>query len=228
MRQPRHPVALALLRLAGVPVAAPSANTFSHTSPTTAAHVLDDLDGRIDAVLDGGPAAVGVESTVVELEAGGRALVYRPGAITLAMLESVLGPARARLYSPGSTQENGTALPSPGLALRHYAPRARLLLWQARKPEPEASAGFAAWIETQAALTTGRVGVMLPADWQPSAAPLVFPWGPWSDLETLAQRLFIGLRELDSRGAAAILCPLPASEGVGLAIQDRLFKAAKS
>ena len=89
VRMPAHPVAHALISAAGVPIAAPSANRFGHTSPTTAAHVLEDLDLRIDAILDGGPATVGLESTVLDPAAR---IIYRPGAITPAMLEPILGP----------------------------------------------------------------------------------------------------------------------------------------
>src|SRR5260370_1339798 len=120
VRVPRHPVALALLRAVGVPVAAPSANRFMHTSPTTAAHVLADLDGRIDCVLDGGPCEVGVESTVLDLTSE-PPRVLRPGGVTLEALREALpeveGPQETAL-APIS----GAAL-APGQMERHYAPR---------------------------------------------------------------------------------------------------------
>ncbi len=127
VRMPAHPVALELIRLAGVPVAAPSANRFGHTSPTTAAHVLADLDGRIDAVLDGGPTAVGVESTVAEVE-DDEVVVYRPGAIDSNDLMSVAGIGWVRRYEPTISNPAPESLPSPGVGLRHYAPRAKLIL----------------------------------------------------------------------------------------------------
>ena len=223
VRQPGHAVALELLRQAGVPVAAPSANTFSHTSPTTAQHVLNDLDGRIDAVLDGGPTAVGLESTVLELQGNG-AVVYRPGAVTLEMLEGVLGAGQVRLYAAPAQRSGEEALPSPGVGLRHYAPRARLVLVQVR--EPGASAVFAARVELEAQRTE-RLGLLLPEGWAAGAAAVVFDWGRWQDVETLARRLFTGLRWLDEEGVTTILCPLPGAGGLGLALQDRLMKAAK-
>ena len=226
VRQPGHPVALELLRQAGIPIAAPSANTFSHTSPTTARHVLDDLDGRIDAVLDGGPTAVGVESTVVELRAG-HAIIYRPGAVTLEMIETVLGPGHALHYQPTHAQQHARPLPSPGVGLRHYAPRARLILVQVASQQSETSLQLADCVRREAPHTP-RLGLMLPTGWDASIAPLVFPWGAWSDLDTLAGRLFTGLRELDQQGATAIVCPLPEDAGLGAAIRDRLQKAAKS
>lgn len=222
VRMPSHPLALALIRAAGVPIAAPSANRFGHTSPTTASHVLEDLDGRIDAVLDGGPTAVGVESTVLD---PGQApmLIYRPGAVTLEMIEAVGGTAR--VFRPAvAADENpsGTpsSMPSPGVGIRHYAPRAKLILVNGAA---ELSAG------AEELLRAGeRVGVMLPQGWAATAAAEVFSWGDWEDGQALAQRLFAGLRDLDARGVTVILCPLPEASGVGLAIRDRLEKAART
>ena len=123
---PTHPIALALIEAAGVPIAAPSANRFGRTSPTTAAHVLEDLDHRIDAILDGGPTTVGVESTVLD-PTQSPMILYRPGAITAAMLEPIAGPVT--LYQPPlQTAAEPQSLPSPGVGIRHYAPRAQLIL----------------------------------------------------------------------------------------------------
>ena len=116
---------MALIRAAGVPLAAPSANSFGRTSPTTAAHVLEDLDGRIDAVLDGGPTMVGVESTVLDV-CESPMVIYRPGAVTAEMIEAVAG--EVRVFRRLSASEVPESLPSPGVGLRHYAPRARLVL----------------------------------------------------------------------------------------------------
>lgn len=219
-RMPSHPLALALIRSAGVPIAAPSANRFGHTSPTTAAHVLDDLDGRIDAVLDGGPTEVGVESTVLDPEAR---IIYRPGAITPAMLEPILGAVQ--IFQPAATPADAPeSLPSPGVGIRHYAPRAKLVLVAdeaelQRKVEQLHAAGD--WDEK-------KIGIMLPAGWSVPAASEIFSWGDWTDPNALAQRVFLGLRELDARDATLILCPLPPATGVGLAIRDRLEKAART
>ena len=132
VRMPAHPVALELIRRAGVPVAAPSANRFGHVSPTTAEHVLDDLDGRIDAVLDAGPTMRGVESTVLDPI---KMMIYRPGAVTAEQIADVAGPVEV-FRSTNQLQETPTeALPSPGVGLKHYAPRARLVLVEAREAE---------------------------------------------------------------------------------------------
>ncbi|MGA9587363.1 MAG: L-threonylcarbamoyladenylate synthase, partial [Terracidiphilus sp.] len=120
IRMPAHPVAFEVIRQAGVPIAAPSANVFSHISPTTAAHVLEDLDGRIDAVIDAGPTRHGVESTVLD-PMQSPMMIYRPGAITAQQIRSVAGPVdyfKEQMLSADSTPQS---LPSPGAGLRHYA-----------------------------------------------------------------------------------------------------------
>ena len=221
VRMPRHPVALDLIRRAGVPVAAPSANRFGRTSPTTAGHVLEDLDGRIDAVLDGGPTEVGVESTVLDATAWPMVL-YRPGAVTAGMIERVCGVGSVRVYVPevkaGGDEVVPESLPSPGVGLRHYAPRARLVLVAVG----EWAAGMTA------AVSEGEVvGVMLPEGWEAGAGAEVYAWGDWGDAEMLARRLFNGLRVLDTRGVAVFGCPVPEGGGLRDALRDRLQKAAR-
>ncbi len=227
VRIPAHPVAQALLRAANVPVAAPSANTFGHISPTTAEHVLADLDGRIDAVLDGGATEVGLESTVAEVR-GDEVVIYRPGGVSLAEIEAVVGSGNAWVHMPEPSTEAPASLPSPGVGIRHYAPRARLVLVQedfARSRNP-LELSLVATIDLHAA-NAETVGVMLPDEWNASAADAVFRWGPWHQSETLAQRLYTGLRSLDDQGCTVIVCPLPNSDGIAAAIRDRLEKAAK-
>jgi len=248
VRSPAHPVALELIRQAGVPVAAPSANRFGHTSPTTAAHVLADLDGRIDAVLDGGPTRVGVESTVLDVVA--RA-IYRPGAVTAAMIEQVIGE-KVRVVSAAASEveeeadssatlrndkqglrndkqksrnnkqerrnDKGMGLVSPGMGMRHYAPRARLVLVEEQEEMLREIAKYPA----------AEVGVMLPDGWNAGGAGAVWRWGPWTDAATLARLLFAGLRMLDARGVKAIVCPVPTMDGLGDALRDRLEKAGSS
>jgi L-threonylcarbamoyladenylate synthase len=221
VRMPGHPVALSLIKAAGVPVAAPSANRFGRISPTTAAHVLEDLDGRIDAVLDGGSTAVGVESTVLDV---GEMLIYRPGAVTAAMIASVAGEVRifaATETAMAETVEDAApeSLPSPGVGLRHYAPRARLLLVDNEKEMRDTLLNLAGSGE--------HIGIMLPDGWNPGVKSHAFHWGPWGDHEILARRLFAGLRELDEQGVVVILCPMPGSGGLGDALRDRLQKAAR-
>jgi L-threonylcarbamoyladenylate synthase len=172
--------------------------------------VLEDLDGRIDAVLDGGPTTVGVESTVLDVAAR---VIYRPGGVAKEELERVLGPLE--VYRP-VVVERPESLPSPGVGIRHYAPRARLVLVS------EGGLGDAI-----GAVVGKRVGVMLPEGWDAARAAVVYQWGPWSDGEVLARRLFAGLRELDEAGVEVIVCPVPEMGGIGVAIRDRLEKAAR-
>ena len=227
VRMPAHPVALELIRRAGVPVAAPSANRFGHISPTTAQHVLDDLDGRIDAILDAGPSPRGVESTVLDPSTMPM-VIYRPGAVTAEQIREVAGPVEIFRDGAELSETPQEALPSPGVGLRHYAPRARLVLLEvAQFDAPLAKLG--ACLEEAVKNQPGeQLGVMLP---EGAAAPAaiakerVFLWGRWNDPEELAQRLYAGLRALDAAGCTVILCPLPAAEGIGAAIRDRLKKA---
>jgi len=216
IRMPSHTVAFDLIRRAGVPVAAPSANLFSRISPTTAAHVLEDLDGRIDAVLDAGPTPHGVESTVLNPNLSPM-IIYRPGAITSEEIARVGGAVE--LYQTEKLVETAAGLPSPGVGMRHYAPRARLVLVEA----PGKIAEVAALYEGE------HLGILWPED---MATPrglnaTVFPWGRWSAREEMARDLYAGLRELDARGCTVVLCPVPEDEGIGAAIRDRLQKAAR-
>lgn len=239
VRMPAHPVALELIRRARVPIAAPSANTFGHISPTTSVHVLEDLDGRIDAVLDAGAAEHGVESTVLD-PCQSPMLIYRPGAVTAEQIRKVAGAVE--IYSSSEPLREATpedriagtsgvrliaeldALPSPGVGLRHYAPRARLILLQAafedlRKRIDEVILG----------LSGERVGIMLPAELPtPAGGLVVFPWGRWSVPHEMARELYAGLRALDAAQCTVILCPMPPAEGIGAALRDRLRKAACS
>jgi L-threonylcarbamoyladenylate synthase len=222
VRVPSHPVALGLIRRAQVPVAAPSANRFGHISPTTAQHVLDDLDGRIDAILDAGPSPRGVESTVLDPSATPM-VIYRPGAVTAEQIREVAGPVEMARGAGGLPETPAKALPSPGVGIRHYAPRARLVLVEAPLAELSACLDAAAKSEPGEPL-----GVMLPEGVAAPAAiakKRVFLWGRWNAPEELAQRLYAGLRALDQEGCAVILCPLPPAEGIGAAIRDRLQKA---
>ncbi len=230
VRMPAHPVALALIAAVNLPIAAPSANRFGHTSPTTAQHVLEDLDGRIDLVLDGGPAWCGVESTVIEVR-DHQTILYRPGAIPAEEIESIAGPVV--WYQPqtiGATPPKPPeSLPSPGVDMRHYAPNARVIPLD--MGEHAGNGRLQRWLEAvQKQLnTTQKMGVLLPSSWPlpEGFAGIHFAWGSWEDDQELAQRLFAGLRTLDAMGADVILCPLPPNSGLGAAIRDRLLKAAR-
>jgi len=220
IRVPAHPVAQALLRAAATPVAAPSANLFSRPSPTRAAHVLEDLDGRIDLVLDGGPTQVGVESTVLDLS-GEVPTVLRPGAVTLDLLRPLLPDVRMRGEDAGAQEP----LRSPGLLTRHYSPRAPLTLYEGASP---AVLGRIA-DDIRAAQAAGRrVGVLLGDDDDLPVPGVVRPaLGRSDDAAAIAARLYAALRELDAAGVDEILArALPALDGLGAAIGDRLRRAA--
>ncbi|MGA2049960.1 MAG: L-threonylcarbamoyladenylate synthase [Terracidiphilus sp.] len=221
VRMPAHPVALALIRRAGVPVAAPSANLFGHTSPTTADHVLQDLDGRIDAVLDAGPTRHGIESTVLD-PCQSPMVIYRPGAVTAQQIQDIAGAVEVFRSATPLGEMPQSALPSPGVGLRHYAPKARLVLVGAPLDSLRQRLSEAA-----TCLRKDRIGLMLPAEiTSPIKKAIVYPWGRWNVPEELARNLYSGLRTLDAQGCTAILCPVPPAEGVGAAIRDRLIKAA--
>ncbi|HEY1158988.1 MAG TPA: L-threonylcarbamoyladenylate synthase [Terracidiphilus sp.] len=221
VRMPAHPVALELIRRAGVPVAAPSANLFGHTSPTTAAHVLEDLDGRIDAVVDAGATGHGVESTVLDA-CQSPMVIYRPGAVTAEQIQAVAGAVEVFRSGRGLEETPRGAMPSPGVGMRHYAPRARLVL-----VEGELSELAARLAEAARGWGGERVGVMLPAEVAaPDEGAAVYAWGRWAAPEEMARELYAGLRALDGRGCTVIICPVPPAEGIGAAIRDRLRKAA--
>lgn len=231
VRVPAHPVARALLRAAGGPVAAPSANRFMHTSPTTAAHVLADLDGRIDCVLDGGACPVGVESTVLDLTVE-PPRVLRPGGLPLEALRELLpdvrGPEATQPDSGAGTDDQppaGEVMRSPGQMPRHYAPHTRLIAFDGDGP----AAVAAVRAEAMAALARGeRVGVLLPdeeAAWLADLPVTVARLGPSADLAAIAHRLYAALRELDDAGLDLILAHTFGRAGLGLALEDRLRRA---
>ncbi len=198
LRVPAHPLAQKLLREAGLPLAAPSANRSGHVSPTTAAHVMEELGGRIAALLDGGPCPIGIESTIIDLS-GGEPMLLRPGGAGLEELEEILGPiARA---------QGGAEIRAPGMLERHYAPSLPLRL---------NAAGVA---KTEALIAFGPKPL-------PGAARYI-SLSPTGDLQEAASRLFAALRTLDNPAFSAIaVMPIP-ERGLGLAINDRLARAAR-
>ena len=206
VRVPAQPTALALLRAVARPVAAPSANRSGQVSPTTAAHVLAGLEGRIAAVLDTGPCPVGVESTVVDLAAGPPCLL-RPGGVPVEAIEALLGPI-GRSITPAAAEITRN-LRSPGLLVSHYAPTLPVRLGVDRASPGEALLAFG------------------PA---PAGAAATYQLSERADLVEAAARLFDGLRQLDADGArlglsAIAAMPVP-RHGLGLAINDRLQRAA--
>jgi L-threonylcarbamoyladenylate synthase len=228
VRMPRHPVALALIRAAGTPIAAPSANRFMHVSPTTAQHALADLQGRVPLILDSGPCEVGVESTVLDLCAA-VPTILRPGGVSLEELRAVLPDVRLSLRENKAGRDdraNLEAQRSPGQLLTHYAPAVPLLLFEG--PAEVVRATMLA--EVRRRCENGqRVGVLVAdedvATFQDSGA-LVHTLGNAAVLEKVAAALFAGLRTLETSGVEVILCRSFDEHGLGLAIRDRLLRAA--
>lgn len=209
VRMPRHPVLRRLLKRAGVPLAAPSANPFGYVSPTTAAHVREGLGSKIRDILDGGPAHVGVESTIVDLRDPARPRLLRPGAITQQDLERVL--KRPILALP-KKRRHGTANVAqlaPGLLARHYSPRTPVVVHATLTKFPHPNAAY---------LCIRRPGGPLPKN--------VFWLDARGDLRRAARRLFAELRRLDEKGFTAIHTELAQGEGLADAINDRLRRAA--
>ena len=200
VRVPAHDAALALLRAAERPIAAPSANRSGEVSPTTAHHVLHGLSGRIAAVLDCGPCAVGVESTVLDLS-GAEPVLLRPGGATLEAIQSIVGPVRLA--------QSSDAIRSPGMLASHYAPRATVRLDAVDAQDDEALLAFGSPLR---------------------GAGVMFNLSESADLIEAAARLFAGLRKLDNDAASLGLhriavMPIP-EQGIGRAINDRLRRAA--
>ncbi|MFN8506396.1 MAG: L-threonylcarbamoyladenylate synthase [Dehalococcoidia bacterium] len=215
VRVPAHPVALGLIRAAGVPIAAPSANRFTRTSATTAAHVLEDLGGRIEMVLDGGPTAFGVESSVVDVT-GEPPRLLRPGALTLEALERVAGPLA---LGPGKERPA-----SPGMMERHYAPRARLVYVRGGAIEVLRARVADALAR---GLRTGVIGTDMDAA---AVANLdgvrVVVLGAEGDHAAFAAGLFAGMRKLDAEGVELVVVRRPGTSGLARAVDDRLRRAA--
>ena len=223
VRMPAHAVALALLRAAGVPIAAPSANRFSRPSPTTADDVAEDLGDRVDMILDGGPTTHGVESTVVDCT-GSAPVVLRPGAITVEALRAVRPDITLRMPV---VKDTGVSLVSPGTLLKHYAPRAQVRLWTG--PAETLLAAVRRDI-TALCLEGRRVGALLVDEDRAAVDGLrvdVVSLGSMARLEEAAARLFAAMRALDRAGVDVIVTRDLGRSGLGLTIWDRLFRAAE-
>lgn len=214
IRVPSHPVALALIRAAGVPIAAPSANRSERLSPTTADHVAGDLDGRIDAILDGGPCPGGLESTVLDLTTT-PPRILRPGLITPTDLAAIIG----KVDAPAAVPNAGAAEParSPGMLARHYAPRARVVLrTTASELLPEPTATGVGWLRLD-----GWQGNIAP----PNGTRVIDMPG---DATAYAARLYAALHELDRAGVDVIVVDVPpdSDDETWASIRDRLTRAA--
>jgi L-threonylcarbamoyladenylate synthase len=208
LRVPHHPLALALLRSFPSGLAAPSANRFGSVSPTSAEHVRQDLGNRVAVVLDGGPCRVGVESTIVDVSRGAPRLL-RPGGVPAEAIEEVLGANLAR--------ESAGAVRVPGQLPSHYAPRAELVLTPRDELAPRLEA-----LRARGA----KIGLLAPLAVQREASGVHARVSLPDEPEGYARGLYAGLRELDANGVDVIAVVAPAERGLGVAVMDRLERAA--
>ena len=213
VRMPSHPVAHAVIEAAGVPLAAPSANLSGSPSPTNAKYVLEDMHDRIPLLLDGGSSAVGVESTVITL-ATARPRVLRPGGITVEQLRALLGEVDVDDAVLHKLAE-GVRAASPGMKYKHYAPRADITIVKGSFAE------FRRFVETKE-----KDAFVLCFAGEEKYFPHAVTYGREDDGLSQANRLFDALRELDEQGANTVYARCPALSGVGLAVYNRLIRAA--
>ncbi len=219
VRMPSHPVALALIKAAGVPVAAPSANTSGKPSPTSAKHVREDMYGKIDMIVDGGRCLVGVESTVLDLS-GDEAVILRPGGITASMLESVIGKVK---YSKQHVADENTPR-CPGMKYRHYAPKASVYVLEYKN---ELDKERVDEMICEHKKNGARVGILDCADnGFICGADRYTCCGESS--KKYAENLFYLLRDFDENGIDVILCPMNFCDDMSNAVKNRLYKAASN
>ncbi len=215
VRMPSHPIARRIIELAGVPLAAPSANSSGSPSPTSAQHVLHDLDGKIDAVVDGGECDVGIESTVITLATNPPRLL-RPGGITVEALESVLGKVDIDPAVMSELKE-GEAPASPGMKYKHYSPKAEVYIVEG------SLASFKFLLDADR--REGDMALCFNGEEKDIPIPTL-PFGEKDNLNSQAQLLFAQLRRFDELGAKRVFVRAPSAEGVGLGVYNRLLRAA--
>ena len=220
IRIPRHPVARAVLAECGLPIAAPSANLSGRPSPTEFAHVAEDLNGRVDMMIRSGSAEVGLESTVIDMSRE-IPVILRPGAVTQAMIEAVIGEVQ---INRGRLKDSEVPV-APGMKYRHYAPKGKVFLLP-QESEMAEIAALRAGLEM--ADRQGKKAVALvPAEYVDALAPyLCFSLGSRENLAEIASHLFDGLRFMDSHEVEEIFAVSYPEEGIGMAIMNRLRKAA--
>ncbi len=217
VRCPSHPIARALINAAGVPIAAPSANLSGKPSPTCAEHVIDDLSGRVDMIIDGGSCEIGLESTIVKLD-GNKAVILRPGAITEDALRCVCEDVSVSKAVLEQLAEGERPL-SPGMKYRHYAPSVPLVLLDGEE------ADILAFLKTEQ--MHKKCAILCYHEEMAELAPNdLFDIGQADSLETQATRLFSSLREADKRDVDIIYAHLPTKNGIGLALYNRMIRAA--
>lgn len=223
VRIPDHPVALALIEAAEVPVAAPSANTSGRPSPTTAEHVKADLAGRIDVLLDGGSSMVGVESTVLDVT-GEMPVILRPGGVTPAQIKKVAGAVELDPAVMNAVVDKNDKPRSPGMKYRHYAPRAPLVLVEGDAGGTARMLGELSREYTQKGV---RVGILCAGETKEAYRGMkVVSMGKRNDFQSIASNLYNALRSLDREGVDVILAEGTGAEELGLAVMNRLRRAA--
>lgn len=216
VRCPNHPVTLAIIEAAGVPIAAPSGNTSGRPSPTTAAHMIEDMDGRIDGIVDGGPCTVGVESTIIDLTVTPPRLL-RPGGLPLESLRQVLGEVAVDKAVTGLLAA-GERPRAPGMKYRHYAPHAPVTVVTGA---PERSA------RRIQGLLSDTAGVICFDEYAPLfPGHIIHKLGPAADKSAQARHVFDALRTFDGTDVTEIFAQCPDDGGLGLAVANRLKKAA--
>ncbi len=216
IRLPGHPAARAIISAANTPLAAPSANLSGSPSPTTARHVLNDLDGKIDVVFDGGDCSVGVESTVITL-AEDTPRLLRPGKVTLEELKTVLGEVELDSAVLSKLKE-GQKASSPGMKYKHYAPKANVVLLKC---------GDSDFIDYVNRYSGGGVAALCCDEDVEKLSVKYISLGKRGDYDAHAQKLFDSLRRIDGYGGVAtVYTRLPSTDGVGLAVYNRLIRAA--
>ena len=220
IRLPSNPVARALIRKSGVPIAAPSANRSGRPSPTTAQRVLEDMDGIIPLILDGGPCEVGLESSFIDAT-GGVPVILRPGGITPEMIRAVCGDVRVdeHVMTP---LKDGDIARSPGMKYKHYAPRAQVIIFEGA---PETVRGAIAQ-RYDALEVQGKSTAIFAASEHRYGKRRVYAWGSQAHPEQAAAVLFEALRSLDDQGMDTILCEALDETGIGLAVMNRMGRAA--
>lgn len=218
IRMPSHPIALELIRACGKPLAAPSANSSGKPSPTAAEHVYRDLNGKISGIIDGGETGVGLESTVLDLSNPDQPAILRPGGISQAELESVIGPV---LFKPGLTEETEAPM-APGMKYTHYSPVEPVLIvakdgtgWERAIHQCEAAGERVGLLASEEIIHAYK-----------SETTVTFSLGKSGDSVTASKRLFKGLRFFEETEATVILAEAYDREGIGEAYMNRLEKAA--
>lgn len=215
IRIPNHPIALEIINIAGLPICAPSANLSGKPSSTQAEHVLQDFDGKVDIVIDGGPTTIGLESTVLDLTSK-IPTILRPGQVTQAMIESVLG-LKIQDASDTAISEGPK---SPGMKYQHYAPKGRLIL--IRGSFEKVVEYLQKWVASHP-----ETGIICPSEYAKQIkSNSLIDLGSLSQIDLIGSKIFAALREMDKRNVSFILMPVLPEEGLGIAIMNRLYKAS--